>query len=314
MRYINQVLADRIDQKLAVIQHMRPLPVSAVEKLRQQFALEMTYNSNAIEGNRLSLKETFLVISEGITIKGRSLKDHLEAKDHYDAMNFLFDFVEKDQKHELSEIFIRNIHQIIMKGTDPDWAGRYRNGNVVITGSTHKPCSPFEIAPNVGALISWAKENKQTLHPVELAALVHHKVVYIHPFFDGNGRTCRLIMNLLLMQEGYPLVIILKNDRRKYYRVLEQADKGNHLPLVQFIAQSVERSLNMYIKALAPMTQPTEDFILLAELSKLSTYSTKYLNLLARTGKIEAYKEKRNWLSSKEALERYISSRQRKRR
>jgi len=147
-------------------------------------------------------------------------------------MNFLFDFVERGQKHELTEVFIRNIHQIIMKGTDPDWAGRYRNSNVAIIGSDHKPCPSYEIAPNVEALVAWVRANKHVLHPVELAALVHHKLVYIHPFFDGNGRACRLIMNLLLMQEGYPLVLILKNDRRKYYRVLELADKGNYKPLV----------------------------------------------------------------------------------
>ena len=174
--------------------------------------------------------------------------------------------------------------------------------------------------PDVGAvsgamrdLISWMRGNQKKLHPVEFAANVHHKLVNIHPFFDGNGRTARVVMNLLLLQEGYPLAIVLKNDRKKYYQVLAKADAGDMRPFVRFIAQAVERSLNVYLKIIAPSVKRNEKYMSLSEIAKETPYTSKYLNLLARAGKIEAHKEKRNWVTSKNAIERYIKERERQR-
>ena len=151
------------------------------------------------------------------------------------------------------------------------------------------------------------------LHPVELAAIAHHKLVHIHPFADGNGRAARLFMNLILMQKGYPMVVILKNDRQKYYRALEKADKGSTQDIEKFIAQAVERSINMYLKAIQTNSNPKEQLITLSELAKYGTFSEKYLNLLARSGKLEAHKEGRLWLSSRKALNDYLENRERKR-
>ncbi|CAN5139170.1 hypothetical protein BH11PAT1_BH11PAT1_0750 [soil metagenome] len=139
MSYIASQLFDRIDQKLQKLTALRPLPASAVEKLRQQFELEMTYNSNAIEGNSLTLKETYLVIHEGLTIKGKPLKDHLEAKDHYEALSFLYELIGHDSQSTLSEHLIRQLHQLVMQKTDEEYAGRYRTSNVVILGADHLP-------------------------------------------------------------------------------------------------------------------------------------------------------------------------------
>ncbi len=148
---------------------------------------------------------------------------------------------------------------------------------------------------------------------IELAALFYHRLVHIHPFFDGNGGTARLSMNLLLMQAGYPLVVILKNDRKKYYNVLDKADQGQYEPLVKFMAQAVERSLDMYLRILAPANKSSEKFLSLAEIAQNTSFSAKYLNLLARQGKLEAHKEGRDWLTSREAVERYLKNRLRKR-
>ena len=148
---------------------------------------------------------------------------------------------------------------------------------------------------------------------IELAAIIQHKLVYIHPFFDGNGRTARLLMNVLLLHKGYPLAIILKNDRKRYYRVLQQADQENYKPLVEFVAKSVERSLDIYLDALTPATDTKEKPISLTNAAKTSLYSAKYLNLLANKGLLEAHKEGRNWVTTQEAIQRYMSSRQRKR-
>jgi Fic family protein len=163
-------------------------------------------------------------------------------------------------------------------------------------------------------LITWLNSQKNKLNIIELSALLHHKLVYIHPFFDGNGRTARLTMNLFLMQAGYPLVVIMKTDRKKYYDVLDKADKGEYEPLVKFIAQSIERSLDIYLKTLTPATTKQEKFVSLTEISKITPFSAKYLNLLARQGKLEAYKEGRDWLTSKEAVERYLKNRTRQRK
>ncbi len=314
MPYLDTQLQARIDSKLRQLQCLRPLPPAAVSKLKEQFGIEMTYNSNAIEGNKLTLKETFLVINEGLTIKGRPLKDHLEAKDHYEALNYLYELIEKDSCNTISESFIRSIQQLVIKDTDPEWSGKYRDGNVIITGSNHTPPEAFEIPHLMNELINWVSKNKNSMHLIELAAVFHHKLVFIHPFFDGNGRTARLTMNLILMQAGYPLVMILKNDRKRYYDTLEKADKGDLLPFVRFIAQAVERSLNIYLKTLSPASQKGEDYFLLSQISEKTHYSEKYLNLLAHAGKIEAHKEKRNWVTSFEAIERYMENRMRKRK
>jgi Fic family protein len=146
-----------------------------------------------------------------------------------------------------------------------------------------------------------------------LAALAHHKLVNIHPFTDGNGRTARLFLNLILMQQGCPLVVILKNDRKKYYRALEMADRGKTDHIEKFIAQAVERSMNIYLKAIQPGTGPKEKLIKLSELAKGTPYSEKYLNLLARSGKLESHKEGRLWFSSNKSLEEYLQKRERKR-
>lgn len=314
MYYLPQSFLFRIDQKLQKLQSLRPLPVSAVKKLREQFEIEMTYNSNAIEGNSLTLKETYLVIHEGLTIKGKPLKDHLEAKDHNKALEFLYELVQQDSRPTLSEHLIRTLHQLIVQKTDEEYAGKYRTSNVFIGGADHIPPDVLQVPVEMKNIMVWFAKTKKRLHVIELSALLHHKLVYIHPFFDGNGRTARLTMNIVLMKAGYPLVVILKNDRKKYYQALSKADKGNYVSLVRFIAQAVERSLDIYLKTLIPATEPREQFRLLSDISKSAPYSTKYLNLLARQGKLEAHKQGRNWLTSLDAVQRYVKNRERERK
>lgn len=314
MNYIPLEILTRLDDKLARLNSFRPLPPPLVRKLQEQFELEMTYNSNAIEGNSLTLKETFLVVNEGLTIKGKPLRDHLEAKGHTEALEFLYDLTAKDDQDYLSEKVIREINGIVMRDIDREWAGKYRNRNVIIGGAAYTPPEAFEVPQLVQELISWTNSAGRNLHPVELAAVFHHRLVHIHPFFDGNGRTTRLAMNVTLLRAGYPLVVILKNDRRRYYRLLAEADHGNLAPFARFIAQAVQRTLDIYLKVVTPGKRTKEKFISLAELASNSSFSAKYLNLLARTSKLEAHKEGRNWLSSEEALKRYLDGRERKRR
>lgn len=314
MPYLDNNIIKRLKSKLSPINNARPLSYAIVSKLREQFNIEMTYNSNAIEGNRLTLKETYLVISLGLTIKGKSLKDHLEAKDHNEALTYLYDLVEYGKKHAFSSILIRQLQALVVKETDARSAGSYRNGDVGITGSGHKPPEAHEVPRLMSELVSWVTRNQKKLHPVELASIVHHRLVYIHPFDDGNGRTARLVMNLLLMRAGYPLVVILKNDRKIYYDTLEQADKGNYQPFVRFIALAVERSLSLYLRAILPSRGKRGVYLPLSTISPQTPYSEKYLNLLARGGKIDAHKQGRNWVTTIEAIENYRAERMRKRK
>jgi Fic family protein len=310
---IPAAILKRIDQKFVVIKAKRPLSSVLVQKLKEQLSLELTYNSNAIEGNKLTLKETYLVIQDGLTVKGKSLKDHLEAKNHNEAIHFLHDLIEHEKRHTLSEHLIRSLQQLVIKEIEDSEAGRYRQGNVLITGSSHRPPDAYEVPNLMRELLTWIKRNEKKIHPVQLAALAHHKLVSIHPFTDGNGRTARLFMNLMLMQRGYPMAIILKNDRKKYYQALEKADRGKTDDIEKFIAQAVERSMNIYIQAIQAGVGAKEKLIKLSELANGTQYSEKYLNLLARSGKLEAHKEGRMWLSSKRALEQYLLNRERKR-
>lgn len=289
---------------------LRPLNPAQVGKLREQLEVEMTYNSNAIEGNSLTLRETYLVLQEGMTIKGKPLKDHLEAKDHKEALDFLYELVSQGS-YTISEHLIRQLHQLVVRETDTEFAGRYRTGSVIIGGADHTPPDAVDVPRQMEELIRWLKKNEKSLHPVELAAFLHHKVVFVHPFFDGNGRTARLVMNVFLMRKGFPLAIILRTDRKKYYRVLEKADKGNDAPHVLFIAQAVERSLDLYLRTFSKIEKGK--LLTLAEASSGTSYSSKYLNLLARAGKLDASKRGRVWYTTKEAIERYRKERLRRR-
>lgn len=304
--YLSKETIRTLKGKLKELNKLRPISSAALKKLREQFQLEMTYNSNAIEGNSLTMKETFRVINEGITFKNKPLKDHLEATDHQTALEFLYELIDSKRSVTFSEHLIKQLHQLIMMRVDKEIAGRYRHGNVMITGTDHVPPQGIEVPSKMNEMIDWLNKNRKKYHIVELAAILHHKFVHIHPFSDGNGRTGRLVMNVMIMHAGYPICIILKNDRRKYYNALSYADHGKYKPLCEFIAQNVLRSLNIYLNTLTPYGPKKEKFISLKKLSEGSPYSAQYLRKLVSLGKLEGYKEKRDWLSSKEALKKYM--------
>src|SRR3989339_1374380 len=168
MTYLDEKIRERLKVKLRTLNSYRPLPKFSLLKIREQFKIEMTYNSNAIEGNSLTLKETYLVINEGITIKGKPLKDHLEAKNHKAALEYLYDLIDKDKKHTVSEMLIRNLHQIIIQKTDKEWAGRYRNANVIIGGADHTPPDASQVPQKMHDLITWLNSQKNKLNIIEL--------------------------------------------------------------------------------------------------------------------------------------------------
>jgi Fic family protein len=310
--YLSEKTIKNLNSKLDALNSLRPVSPTVLKKIRERFEIEMAYNSNAIEGNSLTLKETYWVIREGITIKDKPLKDHLEAKNQQEALEYLYELVEHGKKNTISEVLIKQLHSLVVRDTERDVAGKYRDGDVIIAGSSHRPPGHLEVPPKMQELVTWLADSREKYHAVELAALLHHKLVFIHPFWDGNGRLARLAMNIQIMEAGFTLAIILKNDRKRYYRVLGEADEGRYGPLCEFVAQAVIRSLNIYLSTLAPTKKKDEKYVSLEQLARQSTYSAAYLRKLATQGKLEAFKDGRNWLSSKKALREYMESRKRR--
>jgi Fic family protein len=301
---------ERLYEKKQQLQSSRPLPNIALNKIRESLSIEWTYNSNSIEGNTMSLRETQMVLQEGITIKGKSLREHFETHNHDKAIDYLYSII--NENYTLRSIDILSLHGLVLRSIEDDFAGRIRNGGVRITGANFTPPNANKVPDLVDELIDFVNTNPLNLNDIELATVFHHKLVWIHPFFDGNGRTVRLAMNLLLMRCGFPPAIILKNDRKKYYEALNQANNGNYQKLTLLMCQSLERTLNIYINSLPDNDTEYVEISNLVQEPNMP-YGQEYISLLARTGKIDAYKEGRNWLTTREAVENYIAQRKRKR-
>ncbi len=300
---MDEALYERIERKKKQLDSLRPLPKSALQKLREQFSIELAYNSNAIEGNTLTLRETRLVIEEGITISGKPLREHFEAINHQKAFEFLEGITRKESR--ITEQTIKEIHRIIQSGIDDQYAGRYRDMNVRILGAAKSPPRFEKVPERMEDFVKRINSNPEKLNILEMAAYLHYNLVEIHPFTDGNGRTARLLMNLFLMGHGYPVTMVLKVDRKRYYECLRKADQGDMKPFTDFMGRNVERSLDLYLDAF----KGGSEYISLAEAAKGTPYSQEYLSLLARRGKIEAIKMGRNWVIKKEAIQRYRKER-----
>ncbi|TDO83186.1 Fic family protein [Flavobacterium chryseum] len=217
-------------------------------KIKQALELEYTFESNRIEGNTMTLRETDMVINEGLTISGKSMREHLEAINHQEAIGFIKDLISKN--NSFNERDLLSIHNLILRGIIPENAGRYRKVQVMIQGSSHMPPQPLMVTQEMEEYFIWYEINKNKLHPVILAAEMHERLLTIYPFIDGNGRTSRLVMNLILMQKGY-IIANIKVDyesRMQYYQALETAQtKKDKEAFLLFIAQAEKESLEKYI-------------------------------------------------------------------
>lgn len=241
-RYFNEVnqLKRELDSK-------RPIPKETLRSLEDSINLEWTYNSNGIEGNTLTLRETQVVL-EGITVGGKSIKEHLEAINHEKAILYLNDLVK--EKNPITEWNIKSIHQLILKDIDSENAGRYRRENVTIKGAIHIPPDYMKV-PELMEILVLNYKNWNDFHPIIQAALLHGELVKIHPFVDGNGRTSRLLMNLDLMNRGYNPVVIKKEDRLEYYEALDIAHTtGNYTDFVKLIIKLEIEMLKKYLQLL----------------------------------------------------------------
>jgi Fic family protein len=304
---IEKRLLVRLHEKKAQLDALRPLPAAAVRLLEEQLAIEWTYNSNAIEGSTLTLRETQMILEQGITIGGKSLREHFEVINHREAISLVEALAARDEP--VTTTVVRQLHALVMARIDDENAGRYRELPVRILGAAHESPPAWEVPSRMSDWADWlAAQEASGDGPVELAAEAHHRLVSIHPFLDGNGRTARLVMNLILLRAGYPPAIIARANRAQYYRALASADRGNGTALANLVGRAVERSLTLYLEMTAPQLGPApedEQWIPLREAAEGTPYSAEYLSLLARTGRLEALKRGRNWLTTRAAVEHY---------
>ncbi|NLK64389.1 MAG: Fic family protein [Tissierellia bacterium] len=220
------------------IDKLRPFEGILLEQIKAYYRIGLTWSSNALEGNTYSESETKVLLEDGLTVGGKPLKDTFEVLGHEKAYSFMFTLL-KDK--EITEEHIITMHRLFYNDIDPEYAGKYRDMNVLITGSNYSVADFNNIHDEMNRLINWIKEDRQHYHPVEFAALLHKEFVFIHPFKDGNGRVARLLMNTALIQDGYMIAIIPPILRNEYISLLEKAHK-NDRPFIEFIAERVKES------------------------------------------------------------------------
>ncbi len=227
----------------------RPIPILQLENLSNTDKIDYTFESNWIEGNTLTLQETAMIVEKGLTINGKSMREHLEAINHAEAIDFITNLVKNKMPFNAKTLL--QLHSLILRGIDKENAGRYRNIQVRIGGSTFLPPPPYLIEKQIEDYFLFYEANNNKMHPIVLAADMHEKLATIHPFNDGNGRISRLVMNLIALQNGYPIINISgeKMNRMDYYNALEQAQVHNNNKAFRLlVANYAKSSLNEWIK------------------------------------------------------------------
>lgn len=245
MTFANRIAdADKLQQE---INHHRPLKGQALKQLRDYFRIGLTWSSNALEGNTLTETETKVVIEDGITIGGKPLKDHFEAIGHAEA----FDYLQKlARRKEIAERDILKLHKLFYYRIDEANAGHYRKQNVIVTGTDFVFPAPSELKELMAAFADEILRLRAEKHPIEFASLLHTRLVTIHPFVDGNGRAARLLMNLALLQEGYPVTIIPPVLRSEYLTAVRESNIGNVTSFVNLLSSMVWESQRDYLRLL----------------------------------------------------------------
>ncbi len=291
-----------MDDKLQLLQakkqHLdsyKPLHNELIKNLKEWFRIELTYTSNAIEGNTLTRQETAMVV-EGLTVSGKSLTEHQEALNHAEAIDFIHTLVSK-KRQELTTRDILEIHSIILNKIDDASKGRYRNVAVRLRGSETILPNALKVPELMDEFITKWLQSDNSNHPIKIALDAHFKLVSIHPFVDGNGRTARLLMNLLLMQAGYPPAIVRKEDRSEYITSLEKGQTKDDLSnYYNLMFEAIDRSLDIYLEAVEPERRDTpklsleQRFYTTSEVAKLLQVDPESVRRYVRRGDLRAVK------------------------
>lgn len=280
---------ENLDLKKKTLDSHRPMDPALVKNLEDWFRVELTYTSNAIEGNTLTRQETALVVEKGLTVGGKSLIEHLEATNHAHALDWVKGEL-KRRPQQITEKDILRIHELILKGIDDNNSGHYRSVAVRISGSTVVLPNPIKVPTLMYEFASWLKQSRK-LHPVMLAADAHYKLVTIHPFVDGNGRTARLLMNMILLMSGFPPAIIRKRDRLAYINSLEKAQTGGSIDdYYNIIFKACDRSLDIYLKSISGEPEPPKpdkELLKIGELAKVVQEANSTIRHWTKEGLLE---------------------------
>lgn len=272
---------DDADALKAALDRYRPINREKMAIITEKLNLEWTYHSNAIEGNTLTLAETQFFLREGLTVEGKPLEDFVAARNHHQAIQYLQECLDRS----ISEALVREIHGLLLRGIDSITIGtgsdafekavypgtyKYDNNHVLLPdGSIHWYCDHLQVPGEMERLIQWYEQQQGKLHPIELAAGFHHRLVAIHPFTDGNGRVSRLVMNLILMQHQYPPAVIRNEERRAYFAALRDAEAGDLTPFAELVAEAVSRTLRLMVDVVEGRTGLTPEDVK-AKIERLS--------------------------------------------
>lgn len=246
------VTLEKILQEIDVLKaKLETYPQNDLYKIAKSFELEYTFESNRLEGNTMTFQETEMVINEGLTISGKSMREHLEAINHQDAIRFIKDLEQKNSS--FNERDLLSIHNLILRGINPENAGHYRKTAITNNEGFNIYSEPLIITKEIEEYFFWYEINKNRLHPIILATEMHIRLLKIHPFMDGNGRTSRLVMNLILLQKGYLIANIKSDSENKmhYEQLLDNTlSQNNSEDFIVFIAQIEKESLEKYISSI----------------------------------------------------------------
>lgn len=226
-------ILNKIDLFQEKIKAVCSLEGELVDQIKGYYRIGLTWTSNALEGNTLTESETKVLLEDGLTVGGKPLRDIFEAVDHARAYDFMFTLM---QNRQIDESAVLYMHQLFYQNIEPNYAGKYRDLPVIITGSRYPTTAPERLQHEMEQFFEWIKQERDSLHPVEFAAQLHKRFVFIHLFKDGNGRVARLLMNLALIQDGYLPAVIAPILRREYISLLELAHRSDH-DFVEFIAE-----------------------------------------------------------------------------
>lgn len=291
---MTDILAN-ISQKKKLLESYKPLPNSVLKNLEEWYRVELTYTSNAIEGNTLTRQETALIVEKGITVEGKSIVEHQEAINHADAFTFVQRLAEQKKRSGITLQDVLKIHKMILKNIIDADAGKIRNTAVRISGSTTILPNPFKVPGLMTDFIHWLQTT--TDNPVQVAADAHYKLVSIHPFVDGNGRTARLLMNFILIQAGFPPAIIKKEERNRYLTALETGQtKDNLNAYYELIFDAVDRSLDIYLETARPQEKimapesSGQEFYTTEDVAKLLQVDPESVRRYVRSGQLKAVK------------------------
>jgi Fic family protein len=293
-------LAQRLAEKNAQLDRHRPLAPAVVRRLHEDLRVLLTFHSNAIEGNTLTLRETQLIIEHGLTVGGHPLREYLEATNHAEAFIYLTTLANGQEL--ISSDTILTLHRLVVQNTI-ETAGQYRTIPVSIRGARLTPPPARQVEGLMAEWVAWVDGAGRAYEPLLRAVIAHHGFLAVHPFVDGNGRTARLLLNLMLMRAHYPPALLLRDWRVGYLQALANADTGNYTPLANLLGRAVEAGLDLYLEACAAV--PEADAQPLAELARLTGYSSAHLGWLIRQGRIAAVKRGGRWYSTLAAIDRY---------